>query len=158
MRLEPLKPRGRLEDYFSVIATLVSIGSIFLPWFSINITAGFSEYRSGVDLGNFTGTYAMGGLFALTISIFIALLHFFRVRWAFMGGIVNLFLGLGYLTGWLSFTNQLLGDPSKMGQIAYKMEPQYGLQLFIFASIFQTISLTQSQRAYRESLQKENPF
>lgn len=158
MRLEPLRPRLLLEDYFCIIATLVAMGSIFLPWFTINVNANFANYSSAVDLGNFTGTYASGGILALTASITAGFMHFFRIKWAFLGGVANLLLGIGYLTGWLSFTNQLLDNSIKTGEVSYTMNPQYGIYLFVFASVFQIISLIQSQRAYQVSLQKEIPF
>ena len=158
MHLEPTRPRLLLEDYFSIIATLVSMGSIFLPWFTIQINASFADYTSVVDLGNFTGTYITGGILAITASIIAGLMHFFRIKWAFLAGVANLLVGVGYLTGGLSFTNQLLDNSIKNGEVSYIMNPQYGIYLFVFASIFQIISLTQSQRAYQVSLQKEIPF
>jgi len=158
MNLEPLKPRLLLEDYFSIIATLVSMGSIFLPWFTITISASFASYSSVVDLGNFSGTYITGGIIAITASITAGFMHFFRVKWAFLAGVANLLLGIGYLTGWLSFTSQLLDNSVTNGEVSYTMNPQYGIYLFVFASIFQIISLIQSQRAYQVSLQKEIPF
>lgn len=156
--MEPLKPKLRWEDYLSIIAITVSIGSIFLPWFNVDITTNFSGYKSNVDLGNFTGTYAAGGIFALTASFSAGMMHFFRVRWAYLGGVLNLLLGVGYLTGWLSFHSQLLNSSNSLGKLEYTLEPQYGLQLFIFASIFQIISLIQSQRAFRVSSQKKTLF
>ncbi|MFZ9694803.1 MAG: hypothetical protein ACO3AY_02905 [Chitinophagaceae bacterium] len=156
--MEPLKPKLRWEDYLSITAILVTIGSIFLPWFKVDINTSFSGYQWGVDLGNFTGTYATGGIFALTTSFSAGIMHYFRVRWAFLGGVLNLFLGVGYLTGRLDFHNQLLDSSTNLGKFDYTLEPQYGLLLFIFASIFQIISLVQSQRAYRASLQKKTLF
>lgn len=158
MRLEPSRPRLLLEDYFSIIATLVSMGSIFLPWFNISIGTSFENYSSVVDLGIYTGTYITGGIIAITASITAGLMHFFRIKWAFVAGVANLLLGIGYLTGWLSFTSQLLDRSVTTGEVSYTMNPQYGIYLFIFASIFQIISLIQSQRAYQVSLQKGTPF
>jgi hypothetical protein len=156
--LESLKPKLRWEDYLSIIAILVSIGSIFLPWFKVDIASSFSGYRSNVDLGSFTGTYASGGIFALTASFSAAMMHLFRVRWAYIGGVLNLLLGVGYLTGWLNFHSQLLDSSKNLANLDYTLEPQYGLQIFIFASIFQIISLVQSQRAYQVSSQKKSLF
>jgi len=158
MRLEPSRPRLLLEDYFSIVATLVSMGSIFLPWFAINIKASFTNYSSVVDLGSFSGTYVTGGIFAILASISAGVMHFFRIKWAFIGGITNLLLGIGYLTGWLSFTSQLVDNSLAHSEVDYTMNPQYGIYLFVFASIFQVISLIHSQRAYQVFLQKENPF
>jgi hypothetical protein len=149
MRLEPLQPRLLVEDYFSIIATLIAIGSIFLPWFTIHVNANFANYSSGVELGSFTGTYATGGILALTASTTACFMHFFRIKWAFLGGVANLLLAIGYLTGWMNFASQLLHNTIKNGEVTYRMDPQYGLYLFLFASIFQIISLIQSQRAYR---------
>jgi hypothetical protein len=156
--VEPPKHKLRREDYFSITAILVSIGSIFLPWFNVDVNTHFGGYKSGVDLGNYTGTYALGGLFALTASFSAGMMHFFRIKWAYLGGVLNLLVGVGYLTGWLSFHSQLLKHTDNLVKLDYTMEPQYGLHLFIFSSIFQIISLSQSQRAYRVSSQKENPF
>lgn len=156
--MEPLKPKLRWEDYLSILAIMVSIGSIFLPWFNVDINTSFAGYQSGVDLGNFTGTYAAGGIFALTASFSAGMMHYFRVRWAFLGGVLNLLLGVGYLTGRLDFHNQLLDSSTSLEKLDYTLEPQYGLRLFIFATIFQIISLIQSQRAYRVSSQKKTLF
>lgn len=156
MNREPAKPNVRTDDYLPFLAILVSAGSIFLPWFQIDLSASYHIYQTSLDLGNFNGAFAVGGKVALVITSLAALMLFFRIRMAYLTGLLNLSLGGSYLIGWLDFSGQLLDKSGKIGTFCCQLNPQYGLYLFIFSSLFLAISLVQSERAYREFLQKEN--
>lgn len=156
MNWEPAGPDLRLEDYLSYVAILASAGSVFLPWFQIDLYASYLVYQTSVDLGNFNGAFVFGGKLSLIISIFAALMLFFRLRMAYFAGIINLTLGVSYLTGWLDYSSHLLDKYGKIGTLHCNLNPQYGIYLFIFSSLFLAISLIQSERAYREFLRKES--
>lgn len=134
MRKEPAVSGLRLEDYLCLLAAAVAAGSVFLPWFQIEITTAFEGNARHTPYGTFSGTFVEGGWAGLSLSLFGLVMLFLRIKWSGVPTFCNVLLGLGYLVGWIDLSEKIVANYS--GNALVQIEPQAGLYMFVASSLF----------------------
>lgn len=145
--MDPAVSSKNPVDYFILLVTSLTAGSIFLPWFQIEITTTFEGYATHNPYGSFRGTFVEGGWVGLSLALFSMILLFLRVRWSFWGGICNFLVGLSYLLGWVDLSKKFL--PPQTTNALVHVEPLTGLYLFIVSSLVSTLLIIRTHYASR---------
>ena len=76
MPKEPVEIRLPKQDYLSLLAAMVAAGSVFFPWFNIEVVTSYSGYTNHQLYGAFKGTYVEGGWAGLSRSLFCVVMFF----------------------------------------------------------------------------------
>lgn len=134
MSKEPAVAGFQAEEYLSLLAAAVAAGSVFFPWFQVEVVTSRSGYTTLQQYGFFNGTYLEGGWAGLSLALCCLVMAFLKVKWGTLAGLCNVLIGLGYLLGWVDLSAKFLTADFNKGNTMLLAEPQTGLYLFIFSS------------------------
>jgi hypothetical protein len=132
---EPAEASRQSEDYLSLFAAAVAAGSVFFPWFHIELITSHSGYTNVQQYGNFNGTYLEGGWAGLTTACCCLIMTFLKLKWSALAGFFNVLIGLGYLLGWVDLSGKFLTADVTKGNAMLVVDPQTGLYLFLISSL-----------------------
>jgi len=124
-------------NYFGIVSAIIMAISIFLPWIKGSSSASFMGHSASYSTGGISGISLAGGILALLITIAGAILLYKQIKWAFLGGILNLLTGISYLTGLLGSSNSISGSGFSGHS---SIDPQFGLIIFCISAILFTIA------------------
>jgi len=147
MRKEPAVSGLRLKDYVCLLAAAVAAGSVFLPWFKIEVAAISEGSARLTSYGTFKGTFVEGGWVGLSISLFSMVMLFLRVKWCLLAIPCNVLVGLGYLLGWIDLSKKIPATNS--GHEFIQVEPLTGLYLFVASSLVCSMLILRTHYASR---------
>ena len=126
-------------NYIALIAAGLAAISVFLPWLEANSSLSFGNYSSSYSSGGVSGIAIGGGIWGLFVALGGLFLALKNNRWAFIAGVINVYIGVGYMLGWFSAgANSSFSygnDVTGIGSARVSLDPQIGLYLFVFASI-----------------------
>ena len=131
---EPAVAGLQAEDYLSLLAAAVAAGSVFFPWFQVEVVTSRSGYTTFQQYGFFNGTYLEGGWAGLSLALCCLVTAFLKIKWGTLAGLCNVLIGLSYLLGWVDLSAKFLTADSSKSNAMLLAEPQTGLYLFIFSS------------------------
>jgi hypothetical protein len=128
-------------NYVALVAAGIAAISVFLPWVEASSSARFGGFNSSWSSGGISGILLGGGIFGLLLALAGGFMAFKNIKWAFIFGVINFIDGLGYILGWFgagvggSFSSSYGG-----GRVKASFDPQFGLYLFVLASLVFVIS------------------
>jgi len=147
MPKEPVEIRLPKQDYLSLLAAMVAAGSVFFPWFNIEVVTSYSGYTNHQLYGTFKGTYVEGGWAGLSLSLFCVVMIFLRNKWGSLTGLCNVLIGLSYLLGWVDLSSKFLA--TRKDNALLLVEPQNGLYMFIVSSLVCSVLIIRTHYASR---------
>lgn len=147
MSTEPAVSSIKPADYITMLAVTVTAGSIFLPWFHVEVTTTFEGFVHHTPYGSFRGTFVEGGWLGLSFSLLSIVLLFLQIRWGVLGALCNALVGLGYLTGQIDLSKKFIA--ANAGSALMQVEPQSGLYLFVFSSLLSVVLILRTHYASR---------
>jgi len=127
------------SNYIALGAAGLAVISVFLPWVEASSSASIGDYSASYSFGGISGIAIGGGVWALLIALAGGFMEYKKVKWTFIAGVINFFIGVSYLFGWssaggfntdVSYTSSFGGGSAQAG-----VEPQMGLYLFVLASL-----------------------
>jgi hypothetical protein len=128
-------------NYIAIIATVVVVISVFLPWVETSSSVSYQGYHGSYSSGGINGFASGIGIAGLLLGIMGGIMAFNRAKYSFVLGLVNVLCGLGDIFGWFSFNGGASFSSSfGGGSVSAKINPQFGLILFVIASLVFTIS------------------
>lgn len=147
MSKEPVETSLSKQDYISLLAAMVAAGSVFFPWFNVEVITSHSGYANYQLYGTFKGTYVEGGWAGLSLSFFCIVMIFLRNKWGSLTGLCNVLIGLSYLLGWVDLSGKFLETSTNNALL--RVEPQNGLYLFIASSLVCSVLILRTRYASR---------
>lgn len=114
-------------NYVVIIVSIIIVISVFLPWY---------EASSSSSFGDFNSSFSSGGILGLLLAFAGGFMALKNIKWAFITGVFNFFIGLGYMLGWFGSIGGVSYSSSYGGASAQaSIDPQIGLYLFVIGSL-----------------------
>jgi len=124
---------NRLKS-FALGAVAVTVISLFLPWLEVSASSGSSDVSVSFQPIIISGISIGYGIIGLLVALTGAYLAYKENKWTFLAGVFNFINGYGYLHKWFGAGTR---DSGNYGDVTSRssVDPQYGIYVFIFASI-----------------------
>lgn len=122
---------------YAIIVSIIGAISVFLPWVEASASASYMGYSSSWSSGNINGISMAVGIVGLLLMLLGGYLSYKKIRWSFIIGLLNTFDGIGYAIGWIGANSTF--KSSYDSYASGRIEPKFGLYLFIISSITFTL-------------------
>jgi hypothetical protein len=127
-------------NFLALIAALISVLAVFLPWLEASSSASIGEYSANYSSGGISGISLGGGLFGLVVALTGGIMAFKHIKWSFAAGVINFTIGLGYILGWLNAGGDVSYSSGYGGASASaSITPQIGIYIFVLSSLLFSI-------------------
>lgn len=120
-------------NVFALAAAGLAAVSTFLPWVNLSSSSSFMGYSANFSVGGISGIQIGDGVIGLILSLVGAAFAFNKSKWSLIPGIINFFIGIGYLVGWMSLGSNLSYD-FEGASAKTNVDSAVGLYLFVVAS------------------------
>lgn len=123
-------------NYVVIIVSIIIVISVFLPWYEASSSSSFGDFNSSFSSGGISGISFGGGILGLLLAFAGGFMALKNIKWAFITGVFNFFIGLGYMLGWFGSIGGVSYSSSYGGASAQaSIDPQIGLYLFVIGSL-----------------------
>jgi|SRR5690554_2650350 len=128
-------------NYLAIVAAVIAVIAVFLPWVEGSSSASVGGYSASMSTGGVAGIQFGEGILALLIALSGGGMAFKNIKWSFIAGALNILIGIAYIFGWFNSLGGASMNSSYGGMSASSsIDPQYGLFIFILASLLFVIS------------------
>ena len=132
-----ISPKKSKANAWAIFIAGIAAISVFLPWVEASSSVSFAGYHGAWSSGGISGIQIGYGVFGLLMSLVGGGIAFTGNKWASIFGFINCIDGIGYIAGWFNLNGNMSYNTSYgSGNVHAGVHPQFGIILFIIASLF----------------------
>jgi len=126
-------------NYFGLVAAVLMIITVFLPWLGVNSSASIGGY-GGAFSASVSGINLWGGIVGLILALVGGVLIFLKFRFTILSGLFNLIISVGYIFGWFLEEKYRMNVEVHYGEYggasaSSSVDTQFGLYAFAVCSL-----------------------